>query len=683
MTINGTISTPKRRQTLQGQVTANKSLKSKSAINTPMSSSPPSPKPKRTYTHNPRSKSLTLRASPKKDSEKSEFQFDDRDTTTTTTTTTTATESIGSVASPVHSDQTNLEESDPNSVSIITSPTQSLGNHESIEQAIKSLEEKIKLDQHEHAIRILSRQLQQPEYKKDANDPNASGKKSLRANTVSPKPAERKSLIRPKSYSYSGGGSQSYSNPQRSQPANNELQRKASMASIKPKHLCTCGDADSFWCQVCENRRFKSSFLKWTSGNKSLDSLIQETQLTTAGPFNYLEWIPFDRFRHIKSFDVGGYGTLSTAVWLDGPRSLRDEKIQTKWKRDSRKKVMLKFLRDSEHITQDFLNEFAAYYKRIAWDNCMLQCYGISQDPSTKNYIIVQEFAEHGNLRKYLSENIENTSWKLKLALTCDIAKALKTIHGANLIHRDFHCGNIMITNDIYTAMGDLGLCHPIVGDGKFYGVLPYLAPEVIKRREFSKASDIYSFAFVMWEIASGIKPFSDRPHDSELAFDICMGSRPKPIDGTPPCYTALMEQCWDPDPSKRPSAESLHRTLFDWAKKIVETPKLPYKVNTEFAVAEQWRVRTHPHPSASVKEHPEAKYTSQLFDLQDSNIPDMDEVACDPPDSEHVKSEPSQSPSVESVGSNTVIEESTPKCKSPDKQLINDAISMSQDSSE
>ncbi|UZO19178.1 uncharacterized protein OCT59_010478 [Rhizophagus irregularis] len=547
MTINEAINTPKRKQTMQGQVTASKSLKSKSAINTPMSSSPPSPKPKRTYTHNPRSKSLTLRTSPKKDLEKSEFmfsssQFDDKDTTTTTTTTT-ATESIESLASPVHSDQTNLEESDPNSASIITSPTQSLGNHESIEQAIKSLEEKIKLDQQEHAIRILSRQIQQPEYKDDVNDPNSSGKKSIRSNTVSPRPVERKPLIKPKAYSYGGsGGSQSYGNPQRSQPVNNESQRKASISSIKPKNLCTCGDADSFWCQVCENRRFKSSFPKWTSGNKIIDTFIQETQLTTAGPFNYLEWIPFERFRHVKSFGEGGYGTLSTATWLDGPRSLRDEKIQTKWKRDSRKKVMLKFLRDSEHITQEFLNEFAAYYKRIAWDNCMLQCYGISQDPSTKNYIIVQEYAEH---------------------------------------------------------------------------------------------------------------------------------------EGTPQSYIKLMEQCWDPDPSKRPSAESLHRTLYDWAKKVVETPKLPYKVNTEFAFAEQWRVRTHPHPSTSTKDHPEAKYTSQVFDFHDLGIPDMEEVACDPPDSEHAQSELSQSPSAESVGSNTLVEDSIQKCKSPDKQLMNDTISQ------
>lgn len=634
MTINATMTTPKRRQTLQGQVTTtNKSSKTKitrSTISSPMSSGPPSP-----VKMHMKSKSLTLRGSPKKDlnsENSSEFLFDEKDTATTATT--------ESIASPVQSDKTNPEESDPNSASIITSPTQSLENHESIEQAIKTLEEKIKLDQHEHAIRILLRQLQQPEYKNETVDDDSSTvskKKPVRTNKL----AGTFPKSRPQSgfYSYNN-------NSQRSQTI---IERKTPIVSTLPaKNLCTCRDPDSFWCRVCENRRFKAAFPKWTSGNKIIDAFIQETQLTTAGPFNYLEWIPFDKFRYIKSLGEGGYGSLSTATWLEGPRSLQDEKMRTKWKRDIRKKVVLKFLRNSEHITQEYLSEFAAYYKRISWDNCMLQCYGMSQDPSTKNYVIVLEYAEHGNLRKYLSENIANTSWKLKLSLACDIAKALKTIHGANLIHHDFHCGNVLITNDVYTAMGDLGLCRPIdnkLEEGQVFGVLPYLAPEVIKKQKFSKSSDIYSFAYMMWEISSGIRPFSDRAHDSELAFDICMGLRPKPVDGTPPCYTALMEQCWDPDPSKRPSAESLHRTLHDWARKIIETPKLPYKVNTEFAVAEQWRIRRH-SPATTEVIHQKAKYTSQLFDFRELNIPDMEEMACEISHSEHAQS---QQPAAES----------------------------------
>ncbi|CAI2179078.1 13712_t:CDS:2 [Funneliformis geosporum] len=484
MTINATMTTPKRRQTLQGQVTAtNKSsIKSKitrSAISSPMSSGPPSPK------IHMKSKSLTIRGSPKKDlnsENSSEFLFDEKDTATTATT--------ESIASPVQSDQTNPEESDPNSASIITSPTKSLENHESIEQAIKTLEEKIKLDQHEHAIHILLRQIQQPEYKDEMVDDDSStvvNKKPVRTNTM--KPSERK-LAGTFPRSRTQSGLYSYNNSSQRPQSSIEPQRKTTVVStLSTKNLCTCRDPDN-------------------------------------------------------------------------------EKMRTKWKRDTRKRVVLKFLRNSEQITQEFVDEFAAYYKRISWDN----------------------------------------------------------------------------------SMGDLGLCRPIdnkLEEGQVYGVLPYLAPEVIKKQEFSKSSDIYSFAYMMWEISSGMRPFSDRAHDSELAFDICMGLRLKPVDGTPPCYTALMEQCWDPDPSKRPSAESLHRTLHDWARKIIETPKLPYKVNTEFAVAEQWRIRRNSSTTEVI--HPKAKYTSQLFDFRELNIPDTEEMACEIPHPEHAQCESSQPPAAES----------------------------------
>ncbi|KAF0439192.1 kinase-like protein [Gigaspora margarita] len=156
-----------------------------------------------------------------------------------------------------------------------------------------------------------------------------------------------------------------------------------------------------------------------------------------------------------------------------------------------------------------------------------------------------------------------------------------------------------------------------------------------------------------MWEISTGKRPFSDRAHDAELALEICSGLRP-PIDNTPstpPCWNALMEQCWNKDPSKRPDANTLHKTLYDWLKKIVETPRLPYKVNTEFALAENWRShKVHSQMSQEEEKiHPLAFYNSQSFDfseLQSSQMvsygsPDVNEeigIKCDTPDELDVK---------------------------------------------
>lgn len=323
-----------------------------------------------------------------------------------------------------------------------------------------------------------------------------------------------------------------------------------------------------------------------------------------------------------------------------------------------------------------------------------MQIYGMSRDPSTKNFIIVYEYVEHGDLNNYLYENSTNMGWSQKLALICDISKSLKTLHGANLIHRDIHSGNVLVLKDYSTALTDFGICKHVdkkkLEPGKVIGVLPSMPPEVIKKQAYSKKSDIYSFGMIMWEVsASGKRLFQDRAHDEELALEICQGLRPKPIAGTPPCWIQLMEKCWDDDPQKRPDAEIIHKTLFDWLKKLVETPKLPYKVNTEFMLAENWRIRgqqqspnvtTPSTPVSNVNDtpvtveeggmkvdaalissgslgngefqHPMAFYTSQLFDFS--------ELDFDRSTAKESTTESQMQPSNEGGSETTIVEESS-----------------------
>ena len=49
------------------------------------------------------------------------------------------------------------------------------------------------------------------------------------------------------------------------------------------------------------------------------------------------------------------------------------------------------------------------------------------------------------------------------------------------------------------------------------YGIIPYMAPEILQRQNYTKASDIYSFGMIMWEFMTGRRPFWDRIHDIEL----------------------------------------------------------------------------------------------------------------------------------------------------------------------
>ena len=73
-----------------------------------------------------------------------------------------------------------------------------------------------------------------------------------------------------------------------------------------------------------------------------------------------------------------------------------------------------------------------------------------------------------------------------------------------------------------------MGLCKPADDESKnnTYGVLPYIAPEILRGQNYTKAADIYSFGIIMYEVISGLPPYHDISHDNSLAIKICQGFR-------------------------------------------------------------------------------------------------------------------------------------------------------------
>ncbi|CAB5369457.1 unnamed protein product [Rhizophagus irregularis] len=149
------------------------------------------------------------------------------------------------------------------------------------------------------------------------------------------------------------------------------------------------------WCRQCQRNNLTNNFMEWTSGNKKVDAFIQEMQLKINNIHDIIfEWIPYNHFNDIKKIDKGGFAVVYSAIWKDGPLSYY--KIKNEWIRESDKKVALKCLNNSQNISDEFLNEVKAY--SINNFDKILRIYGISQNPNTKDYIMVLQYAEGGNL---------------------------------------------------------------------------------------------------------------------------------------------------------------------------------------------------------------------------------------------------------------------------------------------
>src|SRR5438045_3971629 len=147
-------------------------------------------------------------------------------------------------------------------------------------------------------------------------------------------------------------------------------------------------------------------------------------------------------------------------------------------------------------------------------------------------------------------KNNDNSKWVLtKLSLLINIIDGLVRIHQKQMVHRDFHTGNILFIH--YNKhpkpyISDMGLCRKVDDDKdetKTYEVMPYVAPEVLRGKPYTQAADIYSFGMIMYFTATEKQPFADRAHDEILALQICNGIRPEINElEAPKCYIDLMK---------------------------------------------------------------------------------------------------------------------------------------------
>ncbi|POG72578.1 kinase-like domain-containing protein [Rhizophagus irregularis DAOM 181602=DAOM 197198] len=175
---------------------------------------------------------------------------------------------------------------------------------------------------------------------------------------------------------------------------------------------------------------------------------------------------------------------------------------------------------------------------------------------------MVLEYAKGGNFNNYLDKNYESFDWLNGLKVLTNIIGNLSKIHQEQMVHHDFHIGNILfIDNNYKVRISDVGLYRKIddVDETSIYGVMPYVAPEVLKGKPYTEEADIYSFGMIMYIIATGRQPFIDYAHDEVLVLNICNGIRPEINEKiTPKCYIDLMKRCWDLDPENRPNSNEI-----------------------------------------------------------------------------------------------------------------------------
>ncbi len=112
----------------------------------------------------------------------------------------------------------------------------------------------------------------------------------------------------------------------------------------------------TLYCEHCIRNYLKANFSNWTSGNDSINDLVQKCQMETLRPDYIIEWIPYNNLQNVKYLTKGGCSEIYLADWIDGANVEWDSK-EKHLKRIGTHKVILKKLENVERANRNWFDE--------------------------------------------------------------------------------------------------------------------------------------------------------------------------------------------------------------------------------------------------------------------------------------------------------------------------------------